>query len=166
MIGKFIRVPESDLEEYLVDSSLFEKRIDNQEDDDEFNTCDIDKSWDAISFLITGFGPSDLEKAETPIAWTIFGAQVLDENQDLGYGPANYLTADQVNELHNALINIPPTRLKMNFDAAKMNELGIYPNYWEDNEDEVDYLMQHFDSLKAFYAEAAINGEAVISYLS
>jgi len=166
MIGKFFQVTDNELEEYLANSLLFEKRIDAEDSDEGSNVCDIDKSWDALSFLLTGFGPSELKKAEAPLSWVIFGAQILDENQDLGYGPAGYLTSDQVSDLNNALNRIPISQLKENYDPAKMNELGIYPNFWENNEDEIDYLINHFIKLKEFYKISSLNGQAVITYLS
>jgi len=166
MIGMFLRINKNELEEYINDSSLFENRIDAEENFEEPSSCDIDKSWDALSFLITGVGPTELDKARPPLTWTIFGAYILDENQDLGYGPANYLTPEQVKELNNALKKLSDLDLQKNYDFEKMNNLDIYPNFWTDQRDEMTYLLQHFSKLKDFYATAAINDQAVISYLS
>lgn len=166
MIGMFVRVAESELQNYISDSLLFENLIDDEAFDENPNVCDIDKTWDAISFLLTGYGPSDLSNAKPPLSWTIFGSNVLNENQDLGYGPANYLTADQVILLNSELSKISSKDLEANYDASKMNELGLYPNSWEKLQDEMDYIGNHFESLKKFYATAAINGQAVICYLS
>ncbi len=166
MIGMFVKVTETELQKYISDSSLFENLIDDETFDENPNVCDIDKTWDAISFLLTGYGPSDLSNAKQPISWTIFGSSVLDENQDLGYGPANYLTAEQVILLNSELSKISSKDLEVNYDANKMNELGLYPNSWGNPQDEMDYIGNHFESLKIFYANAAINGHAVICYLS
>ena len=166
MIGMFVRVTETELQNYISDSLLFENLIDDEAFDENPNVCDINKAWDVISYLLTGCGPSDLNNAKPPLSWTIFGSYVLDENQDLGYGPANYLTADQVAFLNEELSNISSKELATNFDTVRMNELGIYPNFWGKLEDEIDYISYHFESLKQFYSTAATNGQAVICYLS
>lgn len=166
MIGIFVRVTENELQEYISDSSLFENLLDNEDFDEKKNVCDIDKTWDAISYLLTGCGPSDLNSADPPISWTIFGSSVLDEKQDLGYGPANYLTAEQVKILNSELSKITAKDLAANFNANKMNQLGIYPNFWGEPEEEMDYIGKHFESLKLFYSTASNNGQAIICYLS
>lgn len=166
MVGIFIRVTGDELQEYINDSSLFEERIDDEANDHDPGICDINKAWDALSFLLTGYGPAELEKANTPLSWTIFGAHTLDEKQDLGYGPANYLTVEEVKEVNNALLNISSLQLKNNYNSQKMNELGIYPNNWEKIEDEIKYLSRHFEDLKEFYSKAAANSHAVITYIS
>jgi hypothetical protein len=166
MIGMFVRVTETELQDYLSDSSLFENLLDDEAFDENENVCDIDKTWDAISYLLTGCGASDLNNAMQPISWTIFGSRVLDEDQDLGYGPANYLTAKQVALLNSELSKISSEDLGVNFNADKMNQLGIYPNSWGKPEEEMEYIGQYFEILKLFYSTAAANGQAVICYLS
>jgi hypothetical protein len=47
-----------------------------------------------------------------------------------------------------------------------MNENGVYPQGWENEKEEEDYLIGYFEELKEFYATAADNGEAIISYIS
>lgn len=166
MIGMFVRVSKTELENYISDSLLFENLLDDENFDENPNVCDIDKAWDAISYLLTGYGPSNLSQAKPPLSWTIFGSGILDENQDLGYGPANYLTAEQVLLLHAALSNISSKDLELHYDADKMNALGLYPNSWGNPQDEMDYIGSHFENLKTFYSNAATNNQAVICYLS
>lgn len=166
MIGMFVRVTETELQDYISDSTLFENLIDHEDFDENPRVCNIDKTWDAISYLLTGHGPSDLSNAKPPVSWTIFGSDVLDKNQDLGYGPANYLTVEQVALLNNKLSNISSKDLEANYNADKMNELELYPNSWRKAEDEMNYIGNHFESLKKFYSTAASNRQAVICYLS
>ena len=65
MIGKFFQVTDNELEEYLANSLLFEKRIDAEDSDEGSNVCDFDKSWDALSFLLTGCLPRRLISLST-----------------------------------------------------------------------------------------------------
>jgi hypothetical protein len=146
MIGIFIPLSAQELEKYVTDSTLFDLMLDAALDEERNpDWLDIHKWWDALS-------------------WTIFGAHVLDPDQDLGYGPANYLTPPEVKELAAALSGISIPQLKANYDSAKMNELELYPNNWDD--EDINFLLPYFEQLKKFYAKAAANNQAVITYLS
>ena len=165
MMGIFIPLSAQELEKYVKDSTLFDLMLDDALDEEENpDWLDIEKSWDGLSFLLTGVGPDEIAKAAPPLSWMIFGAHVLDPDQDLGYGPASYLTPQEVKELAAALSGISIPQLKANYDSAKMNELELYPNNWDD--EGIDFLLPHFEQLKKFYAKAAANNQAVVTYLS
>ena len=164
MIGNFLRVSSAELEEYLKDSSLLENRIYDEEcEDEDPNMIDIDKSWDGIIFLLTG---QSFENSDHPLTRVLFSGQVIDKEQDLGYGPGQYLTPEQVNELNEEISKISLKELSKKYDAKRMTELEIYPSPWEDNTEEVDYLTGHFKTIKELYAEASKNGEAIITFIN
>ncbi len=81
MIANFLRVSESELNDYLKDSSLLEDNI--YSDEENSNLADIDKSWGGILFLLTGQG---LEELEHPLSRILFSGELIDEDQDFGYG--------------------------------------------------------------------------------
>jgi len=162
MIGNLLRVKKSELDEYLQDSSLLEERI-YQDDGEEPNLIDIDKAWEGIIFLLTG---SNLAEAEDPLVAILFSGQLLDEEQDLGYGPAHYLTPQQVVELNDELAKFSVEDSKEKFNTEKMMELGVYPEIWDEGDQAFDYLSEHFLILQQFFNTAAANNEAVITYLS
>lgn len=163
MIGNLLRVTKTELEEYLKDSSLLEERIYNEESDDEDpNLVDIDKSWDGIIFLLTG---QNFENATHPLTKVLFSGQIIDEEQDLGYGPRQYLTPEQVKELNEQISKISIEELRKKYDAKRMTELGVYPNIWE-SEDEVNYLTEYFQTIQEVYAEASKNYEAIITFIN
>lgn len=166
MIGMFVRVGEPELQQYISNSSLFEDFLDSDEFDGHPRVCDIDKTWDVLSYLLTGCALEDIGDAEPPFSWVIFGAHVLDAAMDLGYGPANYVTAEQVQLINKALADITVKNLEAKYDADQINASGIYPNAWGSTEDEMDYIGDNFEALKAFYNTAAVEGQAVICYLS
>jgi hypothetical protein len=91
---------------------------------------------------------------------------VIDEDQDLGYGPAMYLLPERVKELNEQIFNIGSAELRKRYDADVMEELGIYPGNWHDKEEMLDYLSEYFEDVQGFYAEAAKSGEAIIVYLT
>jgi hypothetical protein len=163
MIGNLLRVTKPELEEYLKDSSLLESRIYKDEsDDEENNLVDIDKSWDGIIFLLTG---ENFANTNHPLAKVLFSGQVIDEEQDLGYGPAQYLTVEQVKELNEQISKISIDVLIKKYDAKKMTELEVYPNIWG-NVVEKYYLIDYFQTIQEVYAEASKNNEAIITFIN
>ncbi|MES2848645.1 MAG: YfbM family protein [Bacteroidota bacterium] len=173
MIGNLLRVSKNELEEYLEDSTLFEQRIYPEEEDHEGddiedeNLLDIDKAWEGIFYLLTGFNLAEAENATPPLSWSFFSGQILDEEQDVGYGPANYCLPEQVKEVALALKNMPSNELKKNYDAVKMDELEIYPFGWAaDTDGGFEYLSHHYECLRDFFEVAAKNDQAVITFLN
>lgn len=162
MIGNLLRVKESELEEYLRDSTLLEAIIYKDESDNE-NLTDIDKAWEGIIFLLTGEGIAGSEDRLTRI---LFSGQLIDEEQDLGYGPAHFLKPDEVLELCEEISKITIEDLKQRFDPEKMSEEGIYPEIWEEGEDAFNYLAEEFIAVQKTFAEAAHNGEAIITFIN
>lgn len=162
MIGNFLRVSKAELDAYLEDSSLLENRIYEEEADEvDPGLMDIDKAWEGILFLLTG---QNLESLDHPLGRVLFSGQIIDEEQDLGYGPGQYLTPAQVKEVNAQIAGISPEDLGKNYDPKKMTELEVYPNSWE--EDMADYLTDYFKDIKDFYAEASKNDQAVITFLN
>lgn len=93
-----------------------------------------------------------------------FSFQILDEEQDLGYGPAQYLTSKQVKETYSALEKITDEVLRSKINGAEMNNIGIYPQIWTEPESH-EFLMDSFNDLKAFYKIASENNQAIITFL-
>lgn len=162
MIGNLLRVTTAELESYLKDSALLEENIYNEDAENE-NLVDIDKTWDGILFLLTG---QNLANAKHKLVSLLFSGQLIDEEQDLGYGPAHYLTAEQVAELYNEISTISITDLKLKFDPIAMNELAVYPMIWDEGDDAFDYVADGFSTLQHVFAEATKNGEAIVTYLN
>ena len=163
MIANLLRVTKAELEEYLNDSSLLESRIYNDESDEEDpNLIDIDQSWDGIVFLLTG---KSFENNTHPLAKVLSSEQLIDEEQDLGYGPAQYVSAEQVKELHEQIATISTDELRTRFNANKMKEANVFPDVWE-NPDTVDYLIEYFETIKEVYALAHKNDEAIITFMN
>ncbi len=162
MIANLLRVTTSELEAYLKDSSLLEDSIYNDEEDAE-NLVDIDKSWDGIIFLLTG---QSLATSKHNLVRILFSGQIIDEEQDLGYGPAHYLTAELVAELNGEISAITIADLKQRFNPERMNELEVYPIIWDEEDDAFDYLADGFLTLQNVFAEATKNEEAIITFMN
>jgi hypothetical protein len=166
MIRNLLRVTKSELDEYLKDSSLLEDRIFTEEETEDENLLDIDKTWEGIFYLLTRCNLEQAENAAPPLSWTLFSGQIVDEELDMGYGPANYCLPAQVKEIATALKELPGEILKQKYDPVKMEELEIYPLDWLQDENAFQYLSQRYESMREFYDTATINNQAVITFLS
>ena len=161
MILTLLRVSSEELEHYLNDKELLTDRIFNDDGEDP-KLVDIDKAWDGIIFLLTGERSAETQH---PLARILFSGNIISEDQDLGYGPAHYLTAVEVQALNNALVELSEEEVASKYDGNKMAALNIYPSNWE-SEEEKEYLMEYFIEVKSIYAQAAENGEAIITFLN
>lgn len=160
MIANLLRVTTAELETYLLDSSLLEGRIYSEEAEEDQNLIDVDKAWDGIIFLLTG---QNIQNADHPLVQVLFSGQLIDEEQDLGYGPGHYLTSDQVKDLNEKISKITTEDLKLKYNSKQMNALDVYP-IWD--EDSFDYLDENFKLLQQTYAEAANKEQAIITFLN
>jgi hypothetical protein len=153
MIGNLFRVSTKDLEEILKDSSLLETKLYSENSDHANDLLDLDKSWEAIFYLLTGYGIAEIEEAEIPLSWTLFSGQLIDEEQNLGYGPAHYIDADQVKQLNKELEKITTDELRRKYNGKEMDAAGIYPQVWNEAES-IDYVIDFYGQLKEFYQTA------------
>ena len=161
MIGNLLRITEAELEMCLKNSAVLENRIYNDESEND-QLVDIDKSWEGIIFLLTG---QNLSNAVHPFVSVLFSGQLIDEEQDLGYGPAHYLTPEQVVQLNNEISKITTDELRMRFDPDKMSVLEIYPMIWEEDE-AFEYISDGFLTLQQVFSNAAKRGEAIVTFLN
>lgn len=125
-------------------------------------TLDIDKSWQAIHYLLC----KNIEDGNPPMGYVV---PMREENKldcGLEYG-AFYITAQQVQEASDFLNALDGTALKNMYDFKFMQENGVYPLY--KNEEDTgfyEYLYFHLAALKKYFHQAAEKGYAIIFYIS
>jgi hypothetical protein len=154
----FAPVSAAKLEEFRRDPDAIEAFLYPEDDDDPAGSFDVDKAWHGLHYLLTGTA----DGGEGPAALAILGGEEIGE--DLGMGPARFLTPSQVREVAAALAGITDAELRARFDPQRMQALDIYPDViWvRDGDDAFDYLMDNFAPLVEFYADAAARGDGVI----
>ena len=160
MTGTFVQLTNAQFSRALSDPSALEGMI---QPGQETPVLDVDKSWEAIFFILTGSALA--EDPDHPMGRVVFSQQFFDEDQDMGYGPAHYVTPDQVKELNTELQLITDEEVRSRFDGQRMDEMSIYPEGWEE-EGSFDYLADNFMELRSFYASAALNNAAVVFFVS
>ncbi|WP_271784429.1 YfbM family protein [Aquimarina algiphila] len=164
MIGNIVRVSQNELNTFLENSELFEKKIYSEENYDAEWNLDLDKSWEGIQYLLTGKGMAELEEPNI-LTRAFFSFQILDEEQDLGYGPAQYLTSEQVTETNSELQKLDIDKLKNKVSGTDMIEKGIYPEIWTESE-ALEFLFDNFKDFLDFYKKASENNEAILSFIN
>ena len=163
MIMYLLRISKQELESYIDKPDLFlENRV------DDAYSMDIDKAWGGILYLLTGkaFASGTPEDEVDSLNRIFFSAQFFDEDMDVGYGPAHYLTPEQVAGIHRKIASLTEADLKARYDTEAMNEEEeLYPSLdW--NEKIFEYLYFHFQALQSFFTTAASKGEAIVTFLS
>jgi len=131
-------------------------------DEQERNIIDIDKTWHAIHFTLTGdpFGGD----ADNIFSKLVLSGNML-ENTDKEFS-AMLIEADDVKKTSHELLNMTEQQFRKMFDIIKMRENEIYPIM--DDEDENDffeYVWGYLSDLKQFMKTASCNGQAVVFYI-
>jgi len=157
MIGNFLQLNSDELASLIADPSNVEAFIYPEEDEHE-NNFDVDKAWHGIHFLLA----NDAWAGETPLANVVLGGTEIGD--DVGYGPAKYLTADEVFDVANALKDLSSDAFRARYNAKSLLDNEIYPQIWHDDDDAVGYLTSYYETLRDYYLDAAAKGNAMLKY--
>lgn len=160
MIGNFLQLSSDELAVLIADPSGVESFI-YPEDEQHENNIDVDKAWHGIHYLLAG----DSTGGEPPLANVIPGGTEIGD--DVGYGPAKYLNTDEVQAAADALRDITPDVLRSRYVASDLSKNEIYPEIWDDPDDEtVGYLTSWYATLRDYYIDAAAKKNAMLKYLN
>jgi len=165
MIQSYLRVDNDTLNAFIEDSSRLEDIIYSDDITNNENFLYLDKAWEGMFFIITGQSLAEAEEEEAPLLGILMGPTEIDPDQDMGYGPATYTTAEQTRVIYNAIKDLTKEELSANYDPNRMEEEGVYPDIWQNDENALEYPLDYFDDLKNFYKNAVENGEAVVTFL-
>lgn len=163
MIGNLLRLPENHLQELIEDPDLLAAHLFPNQDAalPEERHLEIHGVWHILHFLLTG---SEWDGEGVPAKVILGGTPVSDE--DMGYRPAQYLSALEVKEVATALEAISGEQLWAAMDPESLREAKLYavdPNAC----DRVKAAaLSAYDRVRTFYHQAAENGHAVVKYLS
>jgi len=160
MIGTYLRIEPALLELLRQDPDEIEEVLYGTLKQPADRALDIDKSWHAIHFLLTG----KAWEGPLPLRNVVLGGTLLG-SLDLGYGPARYLTPDEVRDCAAALSAISSDDLAARFDLAALSKAQIYPQAWRNHNDELEYILDYYRQLVAFFTQAAGAGDAMLTYI-
>jgi hypothetical protein len=119
--------------------------------------CSLEKMWQAVHFLITG----QEWEGDPPLSFAVLGHEEIGD--DGGYGPARYLTPEEVRSVSAALSTITTEELRRRFDPEALEAAQIYPNVWDEDPDDLfEEIESYFSELVAYYRDAASRGNAML----
>ncbi len=136
---------------------------------DPSDRFDLDKTWHILHYLIgRGDGYSDI----------VFPRGVILSPEaesvgdiDVGYGPAQLYSPQQVKEIAMFLETLDPAEMKQRLVPARLDEDDIYPPMWKDSDLDTELLWRdiyenYFLSLKTFLREAADRDLAILEMIA
>ena len=161
MYAMYQEVKKEDFKKLLESDDFFET-IEDLEEKDGTELCDIDKMWDALHFLLNGLSALYGEPQDNILSEFIIGSKCFDDDSEEF---KRYIPTERVAEIANKLNEIDFQDYLKDFDMNKFAENGIYPDIWsydEEREEIMEELSEHFDNLKEFYNEVAKNKNIVV----
>ena len=146
--------------QYLSDNELSQiKRYSCQEEDlldlvkdySEGNDTliDIDKMWDALLFVMTGFSSSEFMD-DDPLREAVLGVTPLENVSEY----IAYTEKSKIAEIAQALENFDMDRALANFSMEACEKAELYPDIWdylEEEEEIKDDIRTSFVKMKDFY---------------
>jgi hypothetical protein len=161
MIGNYRRISQAKLERLLAHPDELSSLLYPEGHDGGEPHLDIDKTWHIIHFLLNG-QPWD---GEWPLGALVMGGTEISD-EDVGYGPARYLTPAEVREVSAAVNALPADALLSRFDSDAVRKAEIYPEGWSGSAEDRDYIGGYYTQLQAFFGAAAEAGEVMVIYLN
>ena len=161
MYAMYQEIKKEDFKKLLESDDFFET-IEDLEEKDGTELCDIDKMWDALHFLLNGLSAIHGAPEDNILSEFIIGSESFDEESE---DFIRYIPTERVIEIAKKLNEINFEDYLKGFDMNKFAENGIYPDIWsydEEREEIMEELSEHFETLKEFYNKVAKNKNIVV----
>ena len=161
MYAMYQEVKKEDFKKLLESDDFFET-IEDLEEKDGTELCDIDKMWDALHFLLNGLSALYGDPQDNILSEFIIGSKCFDDDSEEF---KRYIPTERVAEIADKLNEIDFQDYLKDFDMNKFAKNGIYPDIWdytEEKEEIMEELSEHFDNLKEFYNKVAKNENIVV----
>ena len=151
MIANYQYLSDNKLSQIKLYSCQEEDLLDLVEDYPEGNDTliDIDKMWDALLFVMTGFSSSEFMD-DDPLREAVLGVTPLENVSEY----VAYTEHSKIAEIVQALENFDMDRALANFSMEACKKADLYPDIWdylEEEEEIKDDIRTCFVKLKNFY---------------
>ena len=159
--------------QYLSDDKLKQiKLLSNEEEDflDLAEDCaeeyeiflDIDKMWDALVFVLTGFSSSEFLD-DNPLREAVLGVTPLEDVSEY----MAYTEKTKIAEIVEALESFDMDRAMTDFSMETCKKVDLYPDIWdylEEEEEIKDDILTGFVNMKEFYKKILeLNGNVLVT---
>ena len=151
MIANYQYLSDNELSQIKRYSCQEEDLLDLVEDYPEGNDTliDIDKMWDALLFVMTGFSSSEFMD-DDPLREAVLGVTPLENVSEY----IAYTEKSKIAEIAQALENFDMDRALADFSMEACKKADLYPDIWdylEEEEEIKDDIRTCFVKMKDFY---------------
>ena len=153
MIANYQYLPDDELEQIKLLSNekydLLNLAEDYAEEYEIF--LDIDKMWDALVFVLTGFSSSEFLD-DNPLREAVLGVTPLEDVSEY----IAYTEKNKIADIVEALESFDIDRAMADFSMEACKKADLYPDIWdylEEEEEIKDDILTCFVKMKDFYKE-------------
>lgn len=162
MIGNFFRADEKTVQKIQKGEVSLVDLIYNEEIDEDF-ILDIDKSWHAIHFTLSG---KVWDSTDDPLSKMILSGNLVND-EDLGYGPAMLITNGDIHDINIALKTVSEDWFRKKFSVSDMIANEVYPVMNDEDEEEFfDYVYSFFKETVTFFEKAEIQNQYILFFVN
>ena len=164
MIANYQYLPDDELKQIKLLSNEENDLLDLAEDYvEEYEIfLDIDKMWDALVFVLTGFSSSEFLD-DNPLREAVLGVTPLEEVSEY----IAYTEKNKIAEIVEALESFDMDRAMANFSMEACKKADLYPDIWdylEEEEEIKDDIRISFVNMKEFYKKILeLNGNVLVT---
>ena len=164
MIANYQYLPDNELEQIKGISNQEDDLLDFSEDsaDSHDILIDIDKMWDALLFVMTGFSSSEFLD-DNPLREAVLGVTPLEDVSDY----IAYTEKSRIAAISQALEEFDMDSAMANFSMEACKKADLYPDIWdylEEEEEIKDEIRISFVNMKEFYKKILeLNGNVLVT---
>ena len=153
MIANYQYLPDNELEQIKALSNQKDDLLDFAEDSADTHDIllDIDKMWDALVFIMTGFSSSEFMDDE-PLREAVLGVTPLEDVSEY----IAYTEKSRIAAISQALEAFDMDKALKDFSMEVCKKADLYPDIWdylEEEEEIKDDILTCFVKMKDFYKE-------------
>ena len=151
MIANYQYLSDNELSQIVPDSRQEEELFDLVEDSTNENEMliDIDKMWDALVFVLTGFSSSEFLD-DNPLREAVLGVTPLEDVSEY----IAYTEKSRIAAISQALEEFDMDKALNDFSMEACKKADLYPDIWdylEDEEEIKSFILTCFVKMKDFY---------------
>ena len=164
MIANYQYLPDDELDQIKGLSNQEADLLDFAEDsaDSHDILLDIDKMWDALVFVLTGFSSSEFLD-DNPLREAVLGVTPLEDVSEY----MAYTEKSRIAAISQALEEFDMNSAMANFSMEACKKADLYPDIWdylEEEEEIKDEIRISFVNMKEFYKKILeLNGNVLVT---
>jgi hypothetical protein len=130
---------------------------------DKASILDIDKTWHAIHFTLSG---KVWDTTDDPLSKIILNGTLVND-EDMGYGPAMFIAYEDLHNINQALKSISRDWFRNRFSVPDMLANKIYPVGDDENEEEFfNYVYAYLEEIISFFTQAENNKQSILFFVN